>query len=39
MGLSRSRGSLRSGFDRNDLLFIEYVEMARQWTATAKRPA
>jgi hypothetical protein len=24
-----------NGFDRNDLLFVEYVEMARQWIATA----
>ena len=25
----------RNGFDRNDLLFIEYVEMARQWIAAS----
>jgi hypothetical protein len=25
----------RNGFDRDDLLFIEYVEMARQWMATS----
>ena len=25
----------RNGFDRDDLLFIEYVEMARQWIATS----
>jgi hypothetical protein len=24
-----------NGFDRHDLLFVEYVEMARQWIATA----
>ena len=29
----------RNGFDRNDLLFVEYVEMARQWIATAKSGA
>jgi hypothetical protein len=28
----------RNGFDRNDLLFIEYVEMARQWIATSEQP-
>src|SRR6266540_5630804 len=27
-----------NGFDRNDLLFIEYVEMARQWIVASKEP-
>jgi hypothetical protein len=27
----------RNGFDRNDLLFIEYVEMARQWIAASNQ--
>jgi hypothetical protein len=26
----------KNGFDRNDLLFVEYVEMARQWIAASK---
>jgi len=29
----------RSGFDRDNLLFVEYVEMATQWIATSGSPA
>jgi len=29
----------RNGFDRNDLLFVEYVEMARQWTRSDRAAA
>lgn len=29
----------RNGFDRTDLLFIEYVEMARQWIVTSNQAA
>ncbi len=29
----------RTGFDRDNLLFIEYVAMAKQWIATGTNPS